>query len=258
MDTIAFATGLDPAEKPALATATALAIESGARLVTVHATTGAEPERPLPRPDELAARWGRSVAHDALVHACCDDVTDTLLDALRRVEPELVVAGTHRRPGVAQILGASVAESLARNISVPTLVVPLDGEGLADAATGALDVRRILVPAGDSEATRRGLEAAAWLAKHAGAQESEVVLLHVDDGSPAPRIDAIPDGVRVVKQTVKGSLEDVIARAADELRSCAIVMATRGHDGVVDAIVGSHTERVIRRVTCPVLAVPMS
>jgi nucleotide-binding universal stress UspA family protein len=257
MQTIAFTTGLDPAESPAIATAAALAASSGARLVTVHATAGAPPARELPHPEELAARWGCTIAHEEMIHTCCEDVTDTLLDALRRVKPELIVAGTHQRTGLSQLFGGSVAESVARNVAVPTLVVPLHGTGLADGATGALDLRRILVPAGDLVATRKGLEAAAWLARAAGATDPEVILLHVDDGTPMPTLDAIPDGLRVTKRTVKGALEKAIADFAAESSSCAIVMATRGHDGLVDAFAGSHTERVVRQVRCPVLAVPV-
>jgi nucleotide-binding universal stress UspA family protein len=35
-----------------------------------------------------------------------------------------------------------------------------------------------------------------------------------------------------------------------------IVMATAGHQGALDALRGSTTERVVRQATCPVLAVP--
>jgi nucleotide-binding universal stress UspA family protein len=33
-------------------------------------------------------------------------------------------------------------------------------------------------------------------------------------------------------------------------------MATQGHHGVLDALRGSVTERVLRRAPCPLLAVP--
>ena len=32
-----------------------------------------------------------------------------------------------------------------------------------------------------------------------------------------------------------------------------VVMASRGHDGFLDALRGSTTERVLRQVTCPLL-----
>lgn len=256
-DTIAFIADLTADEEVALTTAVALAHASGARLVTVHATTGAPPTSDqLTRADAVASRWALAIAHEPMVHSCCDDVTDTLLDALRRVAPTLVVSGTHGRSGFAQLLAGSVAEGVARNVKVPTLIVPLHGPGLADAKTGALGLRSIIVPAGDAEAAAAGLRAAAWLARLMGAQGVEIVLAHVDDGTAAPALD-VPEGVKVSIRTVKGRLDEALAELTRELDACALVMATRGHDGVLDALGGSRTERVLRQVACPVLSVPI-
>jgi len=262
-DTIAFTTDLTEGEGPALATAAALAASSGARLVTVHATTGnAPPAEHLARAEALAKRWGSPITHEAMAHSCCDDVTDTVLDALRRVGPALVVAGTHGRSGLAQLALGSVAEAIARNVKVPTLLVPLAGPGFADARTGAIDLRTIVVPAGDREATEAAVRAGARLADWSGARTVEIVLVHVEDGTPAPEIDLASLGptkasIRISKRTVQGPLEKAIASLSRELDACAIVMATRGHDGVGDALAGSHTERVARQVGCPVLSVPL-
>jgi len=257
MRTIAFTTALDPAERPALATAAALAVACGAKLVTVHATSGSAPRAELPHPEDLARGWGHTIVSDAFVHTCCDDVTDTLLDALRRVAPDLVVAGTHQRGSVSQLLSGSVAESVARNVTVPTLVVPLEGRGLADVSSGALDLRRIVVAAGDDEATRTGLRAADWLVRATGSPRAEAFLMHVEDGSPTPTLDATHGSLRISRQTLKGALEAEIERAALELDACLVVMATRGHDGVLDTLLGSHTERDLRAVRRPILIVPM-
>jgi nucleotide-binding universal stress UspA family protein len=173
------------------------------------------------------------------------------------VTPDLVVAGTHQRGSFSQLLSGSVAESVACNVTVPTLVVPLEGRGLADEATGTLDLRRIIVPAGDVEATRLGLVAADWLVRRTRSPRAEVIVLHVEDGTPMPSLDTVPEGLRLSRQSLKGSLEVEIERAASELEACLVVMATRGHDGVLDALVGSHTERVLRAVRCPVLVVPV-
>jgi nucleotide-binding universal stress UspA family protein len=35
-----------------------------------------------------------------------------------------------------------------------------------------------------------------------------------------------------------------------------VVMATKGHDGFLDMLRGSKTERVLRAVRCPIMAVP--
>lgn len=256
--TIALTTDIDfdVDEARPLRAAAALAVGSGSRLVTVHATVGNEGGFVSPCVSELVASWGRTLEHVPMIHTCCDDVTDTVLDALRRVSPRLVVAGTHGRSGWLQLFASSVAEGIARNVLVPTLVIPRGGRDLVD-SRGAIDLRRILVPAGDAVATRTALEASAWLIGLAGVKDVEVVLLHVEDGTPAPELGAAPPGLRLTHRSVTGPLERAIVDAAREMDACALVMATRGHDGVVDALTGSHTERVLRQVRCPVLSVPI-
>jgi nucleotide-binding universal stress UspA family protein len=49
-----------------------------------------------------------------------------------------------------------------------------------------------------------------------------------------------------------------ILAAADLVRAELVVMATAGRAGVFEALGGSTTERVLRRVCCPLLAVPAS
>lgn len=250
--TIAFTTDLRGDDLAAFHSAMALAAASGGKVVTVHATTGTPPAESVPR----APAWASEVAHETMIHACCDDVTDTLLDALRKVGPDLVVIATHGRGALAQLLSESVAEAVARNADRPVLVVPVEGRGLAGAMDGAIDLRRILVPAGDADATRAGLDAATWLVDLAGARDAELVLLHVDDGTPEPPLpEALPPGMRVTRRIVRGAVDEALVEAARELHACAVVSATRGHDGLLDVIAGSHTERVLRGVACPVLSV---
>ncbi len=256
MKTIAYTTDLQADETPALATATALAAHSGACLVSIHATTGDAPLDRLARAADLASAWGKPLRHERMAHTCCEDVTDTLLDALAKVSPDLIVTGTHGRSGALQVFADSVAEAIARNARMPTLVVPASGPGLADPDTGAISLRRIIVPAGEKLAAEAGLEAAAWLAELAGAIDPEIVLLHVDDGTPPPTV-VPPAGTRVVRRSAAPPLETAIAGAAAD-GGCVVVMATRGHDGALDVLRGSHTERVLRQLRCPVLCVPLA
>lgn len=256
MHAIALTTALDERETVATRTATAIAIASGTKLVTVHASTGAAPPSTPPDPAALAQRWGHTITAEHVEHACCDDVVDTLLDALRRVAPDLVVAATHQRHGVAQLLAGSVAEALARNNAVPTLVIPLEGRGLVD-ERGVVRLERILVAAGDDASTHESLLAVEWLVHALGTPCVEVVLVHVEDGSPPPNLDGAPKQLRITRRGVPGPITDAIVRAATELDACLIAMATRGHDGLFDALLGSRTERVLRAVACPVLVVPL-
>jgi nucleotide-binding universal stress UspA family protein len=230
---IVHATDLTGDDVAAFHHAAALAAASGAPLVTLHGTAGtADPSR-LPDAAPLAARWGRAIAQERLCHECCDDAADTVLDAIRRIGPRLIVAGTHARHGLAALVAESVAEAVARNAAAPTLIVPNHVRGFVDPATGGIDLQRVLVPAATDEDAARGREAAHALAALAGTSAS-IEVLHVPGGGIA----------------------DAIVNAARTRRACAIVMTTRGHDGLGDALFGSHTERVIRDVDCPVLVVP--
>jgi|GEM_PF-1279029 len=264
VQTIAFATALRPDETPALVSATALAISAGARLVSVYASEGIS-TRELPHPERLADAWGVTLRHEEMVHTCCDDPTNTLLDALTGVKPELVVVGTHRRSALVQIFTGSVGESVARNTRAPTLFVPLDGPGLASASTGLLEIEHILVPAGDAESVRVALQHVAWLLDtlklsagfpHGKVSNVDVTLIHVGEGE-MPDLGVVPEGLRIRRRMASGSLEDALAREHETLSKCLFVMATRGHDGLGDTLLGSHTERLIRRITCPLLSVPI-
>ena len=247
-------------DEPALLAAASLASSSGARLVSLHATADATlAERSTARVAALEARWQRTIQHTPTTHVCCDDTTDTLLDALRRLSPALVVSGTHGKSGWLQLFSGSVAEGIARNVQSPTLIVPDVSRSFVDEATGTSDLRRVLVPAGDPEAMHAGIRAAEALTRFARVAEVELVLLHVEDGrpAPAPPPESVPASWRVVARTVNGPLEDAILEAATTLEACVVVMPTRGHDGLLDVFAGSHTERVVRRSRCPVLSVPL-
>jgi nucleotide-binding universal stress UspA family protein len=52
---------------------------------------------------------------------------------------------------------------------------------------------------------------------------------------------------------------NVVEQILDVATACAadlIVMTTQGHDGFLDALRGSTSERIVRGAHCPVLAVP--
>jgi nucleotide-binding universal stress UspA family protein len=44
---------------------------------------------------------------------------------------------------------------------------------------------------------------------------------------------------------------------AEATKADLVLMTTEGHDGFLDALRGSTTERVMRSVSCPMLAVPV-
>jgi nucleotide-binding universal stress UspA family protein len=108
---IAHATDLTGDDPSAFVHASALAAASSARLITVHGNAPAVGASALPDAAELATRWGRAISHERRCHECCDDVADTVLDALRELRPELVVLGTHGRHGLAALVRAASARA---------------------------------------------------------------------------------------------------------------------------------------------------
>jgi nucleotide-binding universal stress UspA family protein len=82
----------------------------------------------------------------------------------------------------------------------------------------------------------------------------EIVLLHVN-GTEFPQFNR-PEGKAWVWKELRreGDVVAVILDAAAE--ADLIVMATEGEQGIIDALRGSVTERVVRDAPCPVLAVP--
>lgn len=232
---IVYATDLSGEDGAAFVHAAALAAASQARLVTLHGNAPPERVPHLPDAGLLAARWGRPFEHERRCHECCDDVTDTLLDALRGLAPRLVVLGSHGRHGLRALVRGNVSEELPRNLDVPVLIVPNHGRGFVDEARGTIALERVLIPAGDDEDARRGREAARALVAMAGAGPVDEVVLHVAH--------------TLITRT--------IITAANDRDAGVIVMTTRGHDGVLDVLFGSHTDHVIRDAPCPVLVVPV-
>ena len=53
-----------------------------------------------------------------------------------------------------------------------------------------------------------------------------------------------------------GDVIDTIVQTASDMATDLIVMSTDGRNGFLDALRGSHSERVLRRTPCPLLAIP--
>lgn len=134
---------------------------------------------------------------------------------------------------------------------------------------------RILFPTDGSDAALSGFEYAAAIAAHA---DAELFVLHVADTSEISHtrvagtvVDAfVQEGEAIVEETVAAADTRNIEVTTDVIQGVPdktivdyvegydidrIVMASGGRDGM-EHVVGSTTERVLRRATVPVLAVP--
>jgi nucleotide-binding universal stress UspA family protein len=185
------------------------------------------------------------------------DPAAAILDYLEEHATDLIVLASEGREGVPGWLRPSVAERVARETKIMTLFVPAEGRGFVNPKTGSIHLSRVMIPATGAPSAQPALDYAARAAR-LGDPPVEFVLLHVGDG-PMPTLERPRDpAFRFREERREGDVSDAIAEAARVMGVDLIAMTTDGRDGFLGALGrGSHTERVVRRATCPVLAVPV-
>jgi nucleotide-binding universal stress UspA family protein len=172
---------------------------------------------------------------------------------IAKQKPDLVVLATRGRHGLPLWLKPSVAQAIAGRTNAMTLFVPRGCRGIVSPG-GVINLRRILLPVDHRPDPGEVVIRATRAAEALGDECVEIVLLHVN-GSEFPQFDR-PDGEDWVWKEVRraGDVVATILNAAED--TDLIAMATEGEQGIIDAMRGSVTERVVRDAPCPVLAVP--
>ena len=254
------------ASEVAFAHALAIALIREADLVIMHARRGEREDwSQFPAVRKTLARW-RMIEAGSLP----SDVFDTLairvtkvstkgdpvrasMRQIQKQKPDLVVLATRGRHGLPLWLKPSVAQAIAGRTDAMTLFVPRGCRGIVSLG-GVINLRRILLPVDHKPDPREVVIRATRAAEALGDECVEIVLLHVN-GTDFPQFDR-PEGKAWVWKEVRraGDVVRVILDAAEE--ADLIVMATEGEQGIIDAMRGSVTERVVRDAPCPVLAVP--
>ena len=168
---------------------------------------------------------------------------------------QLFVMATEGREGLPRWLHGSVAETVARRAHVNALFVSPQTQGFVVPATGEFRLGKILVPISDDPRPAPAIELAAAMRKLAG-DTAEVRFVHFGDHPGAARADdkGFPAGTVFLPG---GNVVDRLLEEAEDCDAGLIVMATAGHDGLMDALNGSTTEQVLRRAPCPVLSAPV-
>lgn len=170
---------------------------------------------------------------------------------------ELIVLATKGREGPARWVRPSTAEAMARRSETMTLFVPVSSRGFVSSDDGKITLRRILVPVDRQPDPSHAIVYADKASRMSESKPVEIVMLHVGDPVAMPRRD-MPDLPTSTWRELRaeGDAVEEIVRVAEEQAVDLVVMATRGHEGILDALRGSVTEQVLRRARCPVLAVP--
>lgn len=180
------------------------------------------------------------------------------LEYLQDHPADLIVLSTHQEGGRTRWLKRNVAEPLARSAGEPTLFIPEGGKGFVEPSTGKVELKRILMPVAMRPDPRKALETALELVRILQLDNVVFTLLHVGDATTEPMVELpVGDGCTFERIVRDGDPVDTIVHVAEAIKADLVLMTTKGHDGFLDALRGSTTERVMRAVKCPVLAVPV-
>lgn len=225
--------------------------------------------------DRLAT--GSSVEYHALV--AVGNTTDEIAHLVDEQKVDLVIVATHGRSGLKRFFLGSVTERLIRTLPCPLLVLRAETE---DSVTGfqKFPFKRILVGCDFSSDSDLAFEHSLNLAQEF---QSELHLVHVvepsgykdlfnmasdqGEGFKQDLYDMINAKLKsmvpqdamnwLTLQThlLVGRPYEEIIRYAELNNIDLIAMGIRGRGMVEDLLVGSTTDRVIRRAPCPVLSV---
>jgi nucleotide-binding universal stress UspA family protein len=269
VDSVFHPTDFSPSSDLAFAHALAIALIRQTRFDILHAGSSLEDSwAQFPRVRDTLERWGllssgskRSEVFDKLsirvtkIKAKGDPVGRSL-GHIAMEHPDLVVIATEGRDGIARWIEPSKAAKLQRRSKSMTLFVPAGCRGFVSPDDGSLSVKRILAPIDQSPDPSTALLMASRAALSLGDHPVEIEILHVGEG-PMPQTTRPEGDAWTWRETLTGG--DVVEKILEAARKTdLLVMATDGRDGILDAFRGSFTERVLRGVDCPVLAVPSS
>lgn len=184
------------------------------------------------------------------------DPVKGVLTYLHEHGADLIVIATQHHHGF-DWLHKSVSEPIARKSREMTLFVPANGRGFVSPEDGSVSLRNILIPVAETPGAQPAILGAARLVRQLQCERGHITLLHVGEKDPKPETPVVAGwGWRRLRK--KGNVIEVILETAQKLEADLIVMSTDGRNGFLDAVRGSHSERVLRDTACPLLAIPES
>jgi nucleotide-binding universal stress UspA family protein len=264
---IVYPTDLSPSSTDALAHALRIALAIKCKLYILHVLqddSGEGWEHPHVQLRRLLVQWGLLKGNDPLGSIDTKlgfEIENVMFQ--RRLTPaeetahflnqhicDLVVLGTHGRDGLDHWLDGSIAERVFSRSPILTLFIPRGSRGFVDQVGGGFRLRRTLVPVDKNPVPYRAIESAQRFPFMLTGIDIAMQLLHI--GWSVPEIHDAKNKIMLRHGNVVQTILDV----AVECNADFICMPTAGHHGVLDAMRGSTTERVIRHAPCPVLAVP--
>jgi len=291
---VLFATDFSRLADAALDHALALAQKHGAVLhmlhaVVLHADDPNDPAHHFPDAEQIRGRLeeiaesrmasqleARSAGELEVVRAQRRGMSTApvILEYAEEIDADIIVMSTHGRRGLSHALVGSVTEEVVRLSPRPVLTI-------RGAATDEAHPRieHVLVPVDFSRHSEGAVKHALEFCRAYG---SRMHLLHVFEQPVTPEVYA-GGGLATVSDfsVVEGSLREAllgvatragaeveteihvtegravagILEQAEEISADLIVIATHGLGGLTHVMLGSVTDKVLRRADCPVLTV---
>ncbi len=200
--------------------------------------------------EDLGLLVNRSISSSGdPVKACSDYVAVNDVD--------LIVLSVHQRDGMMRWLGSIDGERASTGSSQATLFVPAS-TGFVSHADGGLKLQRILVPIVKKPRPGPAIDFVRVLTSCLNVQHVDLTLLHVGTVESMPVVERSHDqGWNWREICLDGDRAETILKYAKEIDANLIVMATDGPDRFLDGFLGTTSERVLRKSSCPVAVLPV-
>ncbi|PON16529.1 universal stress protein [Candidatus Entotheonella serta] len=184
---------------------------------------------------------------------------EAILQYLEDRPTDLVVLATHQRDGLSRWVHRAVAEPIARRSKTMTLFIPYGCSGFVLLDNGDVALQHVLIPIDTVPPPHDAINVAADLVQALGISNPSFTIIHVGAEGTQPVVHPPQrEGWIWETRVHQGHVVDEVLRAASDDGADLIVLTTQGHHGVLDALRGSTTERIVRGAACPVLAIPVS
>ncbi len=258
------------ASEGAFAHALKTALMAHANLTILHVSSDGNTEwMEFPGVRAALERWGllpmnsrrSDVAqlgvHVKKVQAVHQDPIESVTSYVAEHATDLIVLATDQSKGCLPWLSKSVAVPVARESRQMTLFIPKGVAGFVSSHDGSVSLTNILIPVTSRPPAQAALQAAVRMAYRLNRPVGVFTVLYVGEEGDLPDLHySDMPGWQWDTVITQGDVVDVICGTAEEIKADLIVMTTEGRHGFLDALRGSHSERVLRKAPCPLLAIP--
>ena len=271
LDTILHPSDFSEASRVAFAHALKAALIARATLTLVHVAPEGEAAEwsEFPGVRETLERWAilppgstksavPKLGIDVKKYIAQDtDPVRSVVHYLEGHPTDLIVLATTQHEGWLGWMHKSVAATISRKAGQMTLFIPAGVDGFVSLDDGSVSLTNILIPVEDARRRMPAIAAAVRLVRRLSLPAGTFTLLHVGDDDQTGDVFR-PDVPGWTWNTVvrDGDVTNGILETAGETQAGLIAMSTAGRHGFLDALRGSHSEQVLRRTKCPLLAIP--